>query len=470
LASISKTFVAAAMMQLWEDSLFGLDDDINDYLPFSVRNPLYLSTPLTFRQLMTHTSSIHDNWSVLSPLFTWGSDSPIDLGFFLEEYLIPGGIYYTSANFNGWAPGDSFDYSNVGAALLGYLVETINPDSLSFDQYCEAYIFDSLGMDETAWFLSDLDTNHIAVSYDWINTGYIPYGHIGMPFYPAAQLRTSSAQLSRHLIAFMQHGQIDGTRILDSTTVELMTTVQYPALDEYGGIFWYWWNWDLRKAWGHDGNTYGGTTAMFYHPEENNGVVYLTNGDFLDNEVLYGRITIVNHLFEKAAGPHGFIAGTVTGPTSEPIDHVYAKAVDIRRMDYSDSNGEYYIGGLIAGNYDAHFSHPAYAETTITNVAVTLGDTVFLDITLRSICDYTIGDVNGSDNYNGLDITYGVNHFKSIGPPPTYECECGQIGSWFVSGDVNGSCSYNGLDITYGVSYLKGIGPPPIPCPSCPPN
>lgn len=82
-------------------------------------------------------------------------------------------------------------------------------------------------------------------------------------------------------------------------------------------------------------------------------------------------------------------------------------------------------------------------------------------------CDYVVGDVNASDSYNGLDITYGVAFFKG-GPAPLYECECTPGNVWYVSGDVNASCSYNGLDITYGVAYFKG-GPDPMPCPDCPP-
>ena len=82
-------------------------------------------------------------------------------------------------------------------------------------------------------------------------------------------------------------------------------------------------------------------------------------------------------------------------------------------------------------------------------------------------CEYVVGDVNGSDSYNGLDITYGVAYFKG-GAAPLYECECTPGNTWYVSGDVNNSCSYNGLDITYGVSYFKG-GPGPIPCADCPP-
>jgi len=83
-------------------------------------------------------------------------------------------------------------------------------------------------------------------------------------------------------------------------------------------------------------------------------------------------------------------------------------------------------------------------------------------------CDYVVGDVNGSDNYNGLDVTFGVAYFKG-GPPPMCDtCLCPPHPFFWVCGDVNASCSYNGLDITYGVAYFKG-GPAPLPCPDCPP-
>lgn len=82
-------------------------------------------------------------------------------------------------------------------------------------------------------------------------------------------------------------------------------------------------------------------------------------------------------------------------------------------------------------------------------------------------CDYVVGDVNSSGEYNGMDITYSVNYFKG-GPAPPYSCECTPGNIWHVSGDVNASCSYNGVDVTYGVAYFKG-GPDPMPCPDCPP-
>ena len=52
IGSISKTVTATAAMQLWEKGKFELDDDINQYLPFSVRNPLHPGNLISFRSLL----------------------------------------------------------------------------------------------------------------------------------------------------------------------------------------------------------------------------------------------------------------------------------------------------------------------------------------------------------------------------------------------------------------------------------
>jgi hypothetical protein len=88
-------------------------------------------------------------------------------------------------------------------------------------------------------------------------------------------------------------------------------------------------------------------------------------------------------------------------------------------------------------------------------------------------CDYAVGDINGSSNYNGLDITYGVNFFKYGSPAPQCpfgSCPIPPCDAFYYCGDVNASCNYNGLDITYGVNYLKYGSPSPAPCGDCPPD
>ena len=84
-----------------------------------------------------------------------------------------------------------------------------------------------------------------------------------------------------------------------------------------------------------------------------------------------------------------------------------------------------------------------------------------------------VGDVNGSGNANGLDVTYSVNYFKYGYPPPQGQCPnhpCAPHYDFqYKTGDVNGSCTYNGVDITYMVSYFKWVPIPLQPCPACPP-
>ena len=296
MASISKTVVGVALMQLWEDGLFSLDDDINQYLPWAVHNPNYPDSPITFRMLITHTSGIIDNWGVLGPLYTYGGDSPIPLDSFLEDYLVPGGSYYHMTNFGDYVPGTVRSFSSVGITLAGYLVERINPDSASLEEYCQENIFSPLDMNNTSWFLANLNIENIAVPYRWNGSGYTPYQHCGLPYYPAAQLRTSRSQLDRYLIAFMQHGQIEGSRILDSTTVELMTTIQTPGYMPDMGLCWIPYEWGGRSIWGHTGRWNGCRTIMFYCPEENSGAIVVTNGE--SSAVVW---YVLNELFEYVA-------------------------------------------------------------------------------------------------------------------------------------------------------------------------
>jgi hypothetical protein len=86
-------------------------------------------------------------------------------------------------------------------------------------------------------------------------------------------------------------------------------------------------------------------------------------------------------------------------------------------------------------------------------------------------CPYVTGDVNGSNNYNGLDITYGVGYFKGAPDPQCSfgSCPIPPCDAFFYCGDVNASCNYNGLDITYGVNYFRYGSPGPQPCADCPP-
>jgi CubicO group peptidase (beta-lactamase class C family) len=61
-ASISKTVASVAIMQLYERGLFSLDDDVSMHVGYMVRNPKHNDTAITMKMLMTHMSSISDNY------------------------------------------------------------------------------------------------------------------------------------------------------------------------------------------------------------------------------------------------------------------------------------------------------------------------------------------------------------------------------------------------------------------------
>ncbi len=284
LASISKTIVCTAIMQLWEEGLFNLDDDINNYLPpdLQVINPYYPNDIITFRMLLTHTSSIDRDDNLLTNLISWGMDSPVSIDSCLRDYLVPGGQYYSFGPYLGVAPGTQYSYSNFGVALVGYLVEIIADTSL--DGYCNQNIFDPLNMSETGWFLSDLDSNNIATPYNFNGSTYQSYGYYGNPAYPCGWLKSSAPNLARFLLMFMNGGQYGNARILDSTTVELIKTVQYPLIAPGFGLIWYTWSYGSNLYRGHNGGLFGCITEMDYlvGDEDGLGVIVLTSGNSIN--------------------------------------------------------------------------------------------------------------------------------------------------------------------------------------------
>jgi len=146
IASVSKTITAAALMQLYAKGKFRLDDDINKYLDFKVVNPTYPTIPVTFRQLLRHRSSIADNHEYLGQFWNVNKGDPtIPLSAFLKNYLsVTGANFNKEKNFYGYPPGSYQVYSNIGFALIGYLVERIAGEP--FDQFCKKRIFEPLSM------------------------------------------------------------------------------------------------------------------------------------------------------------------------------------------------------------------------------------------------------------------------------------------------------------------------------------
>lgn len=275
LYSLTKSFTGVALMQLVETGLLNPDVSVNQYLPFPVIHPDFPEIPITPRMLMSHVAGIRDNWTVINSLMNYGEDTSVPLDSFLIQYFTPGGIWYgENSSFTSYAPGTHFEYSNAGASLAGYLVEAVTGQE--FTHYCQEHLFSALNMPRSSFHLTGFDTNQLAMPHAFTGNGYMPTGHITHPMLPAGFVRTSRNQLDHFLLAMMEWGSYQGVQVLDSISVNEMTTPQYPAVEPTTGLLI---GFDPgNNVWGHTGGLNGVKTAMFFNQEENWGINLLSNG------------------------------------------------------------------------------------------------------------------------------------------------------------------------------------------------
>ncbi len=300
--SISKTITATAFMQLYEKGYFKLDDDVNKYLPFSLRNPNFPDTPITIRMLLSHQSSLQDTPTMFLHFLI--TTYPYE---WLKEYLTPGGCIYDPNVWNSkYAPGEHFSYSNIGYEVLGYIFEIISNQTL--EEYCQKNIFNPLDMKHTSFHASDFDIKDLAVPYFWLLGHYIPFPHYDIENKAAGGIRSNVIDLAHLLIAHMNNGIYNNTRILNSETIKLMHSPQYPNNSD--SSFQYGLGWEIHRSEGtiyegHSGSVFGGIAFMFFRESDNIGVIFFIN----KNRILHirpytletiGLTGIKNTLFEKA--------------------------------------------------------------------------------------------------------------------------------------------------------------------------
>ena len=280
IASVSKPVTACAVMQLVEHGKLSLDADVNEVLPFPVRNPKYPKVPITLKHLLTHTSGIRDNWNLLEDTWVKNGDFPKPLGESLAAYLQPKGEYYSAKkSFYQWAPGTKSQYSNVGVALAAYLAEA--KAKTPFETLCQKGIFEPLDMQGSSFRLKGMNQTKIAVPYGFKKkTGaFKPLGHHGYLDFPSGTLRVTAPHLSRFLLSFIGDGQLDGTRILKADTVREMRKIPFPKADSKQGLVWYFDKLGGARTMGHDGGDPGVSTVMQYRPKDGVGYLILMNGE-----------------------------------------------------------------------------------------------------------------------------------------------------------------------------------------------
>ncbi|CAF1029029.1 unnamed protein product [Rotaria sordida] len=164
LGSISKTFIAIAVMQLVEQELADLDTDVNQYLAEPQRriyHPHYPSHAITLRKLLSHSASIDVRPDVQNTNLRPDDDA-------YNESLADGCFRYLNPNPSNWIPkppGSVIWYANLGAALAALVVERVA--NMSYIDYIEERILKPLGVDisKTGVRLADFENTEDLVKH-----------------------------------------------------------------------------------------------------------------------------------------------------------------------------------------------------------------------------------------------------------------------------------------------------------------
>lgn len=289
--SVSKTVTAAVLMRLWEAGRFQLDDDVNRHLAFPVRNPKFPDTPITFRMLLTHTSSISEiaqqaGRETLAALYGH-ADPDVGLGEITREFLVPGGKYYRDFTYSGDAPGTRYEYSNVGFALIGHLIERIS--GTSFHEYCRSQLLTPLGMPDSTYRLSDTTLARFAFPYrpDQADAARMiriaPFAWAG---YTDGGLRTTVADYGHLLSMLLNQGRYDSRQVFRPDTIATWLAPQKiqgmpPARGTIERVD-YALGWPVHRLKGevaylHNGSGSGFGTYVYFVPSlETGGMIFVT--------------------------------------------------------------------------------------------------------------------------------------------------------------------------------------------------
>ena len=301
IASVSKTFIAVALMKAIELGYFTLETPINEILPFKVSNPYFPKDTIRIRHLVTHTSGIIDNDSIYSKTYQFlindstessslalireagfkGGLKDTSLGGFMTSYLEKNGNLYSKSNFYRSRAGKQYSYSNIASALAAYLVEIKSRQS--FAAFTQQYIFKSLGMMKASWFTNPHDLSNRAIPYYTADTCLPFYTLIT---YPDGGLICSAAELSLFVQEMIKTrngsssllNKIQSKQLFKPFFTENDKIINYNLREYNNSVFWELYPDGFN---GHTGGDPGVSTFIYFNQDL--GIVFMGN-QYIDTE------------------------------------------------------------------------------------------------------------------------------------------------------------------------------------------
>ena len=260
IASQTKAITSTAVMMLWEEGKFSLNDPISKYIPefedaviFESLNDAdssftgtLASKPITIRHLLTHTSGIgygmidDDNFRKI-----YQKAGIID-AFTTEDVSIEENIKKLARLPLHHEPGAKFTYSE-GLDVLGYLIEIVS--RMPLDQFFKERIFDPLGMEDSYFYLPESKKDRLVTVQTkkdraWARYPDNPYFDADYPIKGAMSFFSGGGGLSStakdyacFLQMYLNNGEYNGVRLLSRTTVQTIMSNQVGDLLGESGAY-----------------------------------------------------------------------------------------------------------------------------------------------------------------------------------------------------------------------------------------
>ncbi|MGI4874362.1 MAG: serine hydrolase domain-containing protein [Janthinobacterium lividum] len=274
IASVTKTFVAAGLLQLVEQGKLHLNDEVRKIAPeIPIDNPWEATDPVRVVHLLEHTAGFDDG--AFNHVY---NATPTDLRG--QAALV---LFRRELRCR-WRPGERMSYSNPGYLVAGYLLEKVSGQP--YEQYLTTHLLRPLAMPDATPTQRDLPALSLARSYNYRGGHYQAQPQLPSYLPPAASMNASAADMTQWVQFFLHDGRApDGTVVLQPASLREMEQVHSALSDRSGlqsgyGLA----NFVLGlkgKALfrGHSGATSGFITAFGYNRALGVGYAFSNNGE-----------------------------------------------------------------------------------------------------------------------------------------------------------------------------------------------
>lgn len=286
--SITKTFMATVLLQLEAEGEIDLDDPVEKWLPGVVKGDGYDANAISVRQMLNHTSGIHD--SVETPEWQQTMNGP---GFFQHRFDVkkPEEIVAMALKYRPYfKPGEGWHYSNTNYVLAGMVIEKVTGDT--YAHQAEQRIIKPLGLKHTSFpgTRTTLPAPH-SIGYSKLyapNPG--PEVYDATEYSPTwsgatGELISTSGDLNTYFRALTR-----GRLLPQRQMREMFQTVETGQHYRYGlGLI----ARDLscgETVWGHDGIVWGSLTSSATTRDGSHSLTFQINGDWLADGAPYEKV------------------------------------------------------------------------------------------------------------------------------------------------------------------------------------